>query len=105
MSLTTLEAMDWTVEFTLEDFPEEVIRMPIDSELLIGRVSSDQTVFNGLDLSAYQASEFGVSRRHATIRWQGTNLVVTDLHSNNGTILNGTQLQPEIDYRLNDGDS
>jgi DNA-binding response OmpR family regulator len=105
MTLPTLENLDWTVEFSIEDFPDEVIRLPVESELLIGRVSPDQTVFNGLDLSAFQASEFGVSRRHALIRWQGSHLVVNDLHSNNGTLLNGTKLQPEIDYRLNDGDS
>jgi pSer/pThr/pTyr-binding forkhead associated (FHA) protein len=34
----------------------------------------------------------GVSRRHAEVRWDGQDYVLTDLHSKNGTFLNGARL-------------
>jgi two-component system response regulator HydG len=35
----------------------------------------------------------GVSRRHALLRWEGDELAVEDLHSKNGTFLNGERIE------------
>ncbi|AZA10374.1 DUF3662 and FHA domain-containing protein [Corynebacterium gerontici] len=43
----------------------------------------------------------GVSRQHAEIEWNGEDAVLTDLHSTNGTTVNGT---PVENWLLADGD-
>jgi CheY-like chemotaxis protein/pSer/pThr/pTyr-binding forkhead associated (FHA) protein len=95
---------DWTLEISFSHMPE-TIRVLVKDELLVGRPESGQSVFTGLDLTTYQGADLGVSRRHALVRWQGNHLVISDLNSDNGTILNGTRLQPDIPYRLSDGDT
>ncbi len=100
----TTNTADWTLEISFSHMPD-TIRLLIKDELVLGRLEPGQAVFGGLDLTPYQAAELGVSRRHALMRWQGNHLVVSDLNSDNGTILNGMRLQPEIPYRLSDGDT
>ncbi len=95
---------DWTLEISFSHSPE-TIRVPVKDELLVGRLEPGQSVFGGLDLTPYQGADLGVSRQHALIRWQGNHLVISDLNSDNGTILNGMRLQPDIPYRLSDGDT
>jgi CheY-like chemotaxis protein len=102
---TTIPTMDWTIEFS---FPPSLDRLPlfINNELLIGRLDTDYPGTSAvLDLSAFRGAELGVSRKHALIRWQGSNLVLIDQNSDNGTILNDIRLQADIPYRLNDGDT
>jgi CheY-like chemotaxis protein len=95
---------DWTLEISFED-SQESARLNVQTEVLIGRLSPDQAIFNGFDLAPFRGVELGVSRRHAMFRWEGNHLVIVDLNSDNGTILNGLKLQPEIPYRLSDGDT
>jgi pSer/pThr/pTyr-binding forkhead associated (FHA) protein len=45
-----------------------------------------------------------VSRRHASIRWDGQQARVTDLGSTNGTRLNDRRLEPQQSYPLNPTD-
>jgi pSer/pThr/pTyr-binding forkhead associated (FHA) protein len=45
-----------------------------------------------------------VSRRHASIRWDGQRAWITDLGSTNGTRLNGTRLEPRQAHPLSLGD-
>ncbi len=104
MTSSPTSSSDWTLSISFSHTPE-TIRLLIKNELVIGRLEPDQAVFPGLDLAPYRAAELGVSRRHAAIRWQGNHLVVSDLGSDNGTILNGMRLQPDIPYRLADGDT
>src|SRR5258707_5599827 len=95
---------DWAIEFHFQN-TDDVVRVPVESQLMIGRTDPTQTVFNGLDLSPFGGGDLGVSRKHAVIRWQGPQLYIYDMDSGNGTVLNGTRLQPNIGYRLADGDS
>jgi CheY-like chemotaxis protein len=94
VTLPTADA-DWTLELSFEN-SQETVRLNVQTELLI---------FNGFDLTPHRGIEFGVSRRHAAIRWENNRLVIVDLGSDNGTILNGLRLQPEIAYRLSDNDT
>lgn len=76
----------------------------VDREIYLGRfddVHKDQVK---LDLTPYNAYALGVSRRHAAIRRRGDDLVLIDLESTNGTMLNGGALVPGELYRLEDGD-
>jgi hypothetical protein len=73
-------------------------------EIVIGRRDPKQAhVDVDVDLTPYLAYVQGVSRRHAIIKLLGTRLVVWDLHSSNGTYLNGQKLTPGQPTPLNDG--
>src|SRR5215831_1323441 len=95
---------EWSIEFHFPDTNRSV-RMPVNGQLVLGRADSSQMVFNGLDLTTLNGENMGVSRKHAVIRWQGPQLFLYDMDSNNGTILNSVRLQPSIGYRLSDGDT
>ncbi len=57
-----------------------------------------------IDLSAFHAHNRGVSRKHARITLQNTRLSVADLGSTNGTYVNNSKLEPNVEYPLKEGD-
>lgn len=73
------------------------------NEFTIGRVSEGQTVMPDIDLTPYNAYENGVSRLHAVLKKEATEVSLMDLGSSNGTYLNGTRLTPERSYPLHHG--
>src|SRR5579859_1262575 len=101
MNTTSTTNSNWTLGLQFES-SAEILRVPIESEIILGR--SPEAGTQAIDLSPYGASEMGVSRRHATIKWEGTHLMICDMDSGNGTILNDTRLQPNVGYQLKDGD-
>jgi len=56
-----------------------------------------------IDVSGLPNAEI-VSRIHAQIQIDGSNYLIEDLGSSNGTFLNDTKLEPGIAYQLNLGD-
>lgn len=56
------------------------------------------------NLGPFGARDKGVSRRHAILRVDRRQLLLTDLGSSNGTWLNGAQLTPNEPIRLESGD-
>lgn len=80
------------------------VTLPLDEPILIGRADPERGVYPDLDLSGDNASECGVSRRHARIEVSGADIVLTDLGSTNGTLLNTFPLPPELPYSLRNGD-
>lgn len=52
--------------------------------------------------SDFRLPDTGVSRQHAEITWDGQDAVLVDLHSTNGTIVNGEQID---NWLLADGDT
>lgn len=57
------------------------------------------------DLEPYGASQRGVSRRHVRLDLLSDRyLYITDLHSTNGTYLNGARLKPYVPSLLDSGD-
>ncbi|HLY25487.1 MAG TPA: FHA domain-containing protein [Aggregatilineales bacterium] len=93
--------LNWTIGLQFENNPE-ILRISIKNEVLLGRTSQAESAV--VDLSEYGATDQGVSRKHAMIKWEGPHLMLYDMGSGNGTILNDTRLQPNIGYRLKDGD-
>lgn len=87
----TVKGNDNTIQVYLED-----------QEIVIGRTHGNIQV--DVDLTPYRATEFGVSRRHALIKRQNDNVVVTDLGSSNNTYLNSHKLVPKEFRILRDGD-
>ncbi len=72
-------------------------------EYTLGRESQSQSPPD-VDLNPYGGREKGVSRRHATLRVDGKQLLLMDLGSANGTKLNGEALRAQEPVRLLDGD-
>lgn len=62
-----------------------------ERKVLVGRSSECDVVIDNL----------GVSRTHCELFWAGHCWVVQDLHSNNGTVVNGKTI---ITHNVNDGD-
>lgn len=75
------------------------------TELLIGRRDPDTGERPALELDAYNGSELGVSRKHASIIRRDTgSLLLMDRGAANGTFLNGQKLIPQQARILRDGD-
>lgn len=70
--------------------------------IYLGRVEKETTEAF-VDLSMVDGFDLGVSRRHAMIQRQEDRVDIMDLHSSNGTFLNGNRLLPEKFYELKSG--
>ena len=70
--------------------------------MILGRSYPNAIV--DIDLTPYQAADFGVSRQHAMLVPDGEGFLIRDLESSNGTILNGEKLDPTRVYKIHDGD-
>lgn len=73
-------------------------------EQTLGRRSPDSNVQPDIDLSPYQASDYGVSRQHARLRYQDNTITLMDLASVNHTYINGQRLHAHEVRVLRDGD-
>jgi len=70
----------------------------------LGRSDPSQNTFPEVDLTDDLAMESGVSREHAAIFGRGSTIMVEDLGSTNGTLLNGERLDPYMPEILQHGD-
>jgi len=80
--------------------------LTLSRELLMGRFGSSKPDVGipVLDLVSFGAIENGVSRRHAMLRRLGSDIVIIDQASTNGTWLNGVQLKAHQPVMLRSGD-
>jgi pSer/pThr/pTyr-binding forkhead associated (FHA) protein len=92
------------IRFLVDESKRE-IELPLDKAIHIGRLDPTSDVFPEVDLTAEGGLEKGVSRRHARIIKREGTVVVEDLGSINGTILNGRRLAPYLPEPLSDKDS
>jgi len=72
--------------------------------ILLGRRSPVDGIFPEVDLTDHDTDSY-ISRRHGRITRSETGLVYEDLGSSNGSFINGSRLQANIQQQLNDGDS
>ena len=70
--------------------------------LVLGRKNSTLPV--DVDLTPFGAVQLGISRQHVKIEPRTTHLVIKDLNSINGTLLNRFQMKSGHFYDLSDGD-
>jgi hypothetical protein len=70
----------------------------------LGRTSKGQAIVPDIDLDPYQGFEHGVSRIHAEVRLGHDGVVVVDLDSANGTLVNSQRLTPQIPAPVHHGD-
>jgi pSer/pThr/pTyr-binding forkhead associated (FHA) protein len=78
---------------TLQDGNEQTHEL-IDDQITIGRVPDN----------SLQIDDISVSSHHATLTLVDGDYVFRDIGSTNGSRLNGQDLQPDTDHRLQDGD-
>jgi hypothetical protein len=74
------------------------------TEFTLGRSTHGQTIIPDIDLTAFNAYAYGVSRLHAAVKLVNNRIVVVDLGSSNGTYLNGTRLYPYMETQATHGD-
>lgn len=78
------------------------LQVKLVNEVRVGR--ADPHFQPELDLTEDDGAEKGVSRLHAAIRSVRKGIVLIDLDSTNGTMLNTFRLPPERPYPLKNGD-
>lgn len=79
-------------------------RIPLSNLAVIGRSDPQHNTIVEVDVSAFLPNPKLISRRHARIWREGEQYFLQDLESNNGTRLNGRQLQPRERALLCNGD-
>lgn len=77
-------------------------KLKVQDEIQIGRASSE--LVPEVDLTDDDGAEKGVSRLHAKIQAVQEGLVLIDLESTNGTLLNNYRLPPHEPYPVQSGD-
>ena len=70
----------------------------------LGRSDPARNIFPEVDLTDDLAIDRGVSREHAAIFGRGSLILIEDLGSTNGTLLNGERLDPYMPEPLQHGD-
>ncbi|NWG20466.1 MAG: FHA domain-containing protein [Chloroflexi bacterium] len=81
-----------------------IVPLPATAQAVIGRGDPVSKYFPDIDLSAHGALDQGVGRRHARIFVQGGQILLEDLDSTNGTLVNGQKVAPRQARALADGD-
>jgi len=66
--------------------------LPLQKPLVLGRITSEPTDAEALNLSTLNAYRHGVSNWHCRLERRDQRLIVTDLNSTNGTYLNGERI-------------
>jgi len=81
-----------------------IIPLENKEEFTLGRSAEGQPILPDVDLAPHKAYEYGVSRLHASLRFEGNQILASDLGSVNGTRLNGQRIPPHKPYELKHGD-
>jgi pSer/pThr/pTyr-binding forkhead associated (FHA) protein len=76
----------------------------LNDEIRVGRADPAKGFVPELDLTEDKGAETGVSRLHASIQASNRGVVLIDLGSTNGTLLNNYRLPPDLPYPLHNGD-
>ncbi|MDQ2996208.1 MAG: FHA domain-containing protein, partial [Chloroflexota bacterium] len=78
--------------------------LPNAAQAIIGRGDPVSNFFPEIDLNPYGAIDNGVGRRHIRLFVQGGQVLIEDLDSTNGTLLNSQKLTARQPQPLRDGD-
>ncbi len=87
-----------------KDDRQREVEVMLIKPVRLGRSDPSQNIFPEVDLTDDLAMESGVSREHAAIFGRGSAIMVEDLGSTNGTLLNGERLDPYMPEPLQHGD-
>ena len=78
--------------------------LPSAAQAIIGRGDPVSNFFPEIDLNPYGAIDNGVGRRHIRLFVQGGQVLIEDMDSTNGTLLNNQKLTARQPQSLHDGD-
>ena len=78
--------------------------LPSAVQAIIGRGDPVSNFFPEIDLNPYGAIDNGVGRRHIRLFVQGGQVLIEDMDSTNGTLLNSQKLTARQPQPLRDGD-
>lgn len=92
------------VTFVLPNGDEVPVDITATDEIVLGRRPRVEDPPVTVDLENYNGHELGVSRCHAMIKQVNGMLMLCDLHSVNGTTINGKAAQPTKRYVLRNND-
>jgi pSer/pThr/pTyr-binding forkhead associated (FHA) protein len=92
-----------SLKLSISDSGREV-ELPLTREVNIGRLDPTDANFPEVDLTNDGGLKKGVSRRHAKITRRGSEVLIEDLGSINGTFLNRKRLTPYLPQTLKSGD-
>ena len=81
------------------------LSFPAEEGFIVGRSDESSDFIPDIDLAAMNAREMGVSRRHVALVKYKNLPHILDLHSVNGTFLNGRRLLPDVPYVLEDSNT
>jgi 3',5'-cyclic-nucleotide phosphodiesterase len=87
-------------ELIIRQGPDSGTRFKIEQDLILGRSSHSRVN----DPKFFRLSDAEISRQHMRIFQNGEGYFVEDLHSTNGTLLDGKFLKPGEAQELKDGD-
>ena len=76
------------------------IQVKLSASMLLGRDDPEHDFHPEIDLTPFDGLNAGVSRKHAIILAQEGRVSIKDLNSTNGTKLNGFQLVPGMEYKV-----
>lgn len=89
----------------LQVFPSgQCLTLGFSRPTILGRGDPTLGLQDFIDLSHFNAEKHGVSRKHCLLRRGDNQLVILDLHSTNGSYLNGDRIKPNMEYVLAHGD-
>ena len=94
----------WRVLLHVAGDPVVTYGLDIWRVIVLGRSDPTGNFRPDLDFGSKSAMRLGVSRRHALIRPDATNLWLIDQNSTNGTWINDKRLSPGRQYPLKSGD-
>jgi hypothetical protein len=83
---------------------DEVISLIGRTQFTLGRSMPGQAVIPDIDLDRLDASLHGVSRMHAELTVGTDQVLIKDLESVNGTLVNGKRLRPQRAVPISNGD-
>ena len=101
------EAADttWRIVLFSANPNHEPLALKINDDIVVGRDTPEApTAKMDLSLAEYDGEAHGVSRRHAVLRPRASQLLIYDLDSTNGTLVNGNPLTPHRGHPVADGD-
>ena len=79
-----------------------MIPLPLNEPVILGRFTNPES--HCINLTDFQAHQHGISREHCRLAREDERLIVTDLGSTNGTLLNDERLLPHRRYIVCHGD-
>jgi pSer/pThr/pTyr-binding forkhead associated (FHA) protein len=82
----------------------EIISLIGRDNFTLGRSIEGQAILPDVDLSRFDAYDFGLSRMHAELRFDEGQTHIVDLESANGTIVNGKRILPNKAEQIEHGD-